>query len=213
MCTSHRAAPTQYYSSRRHRKCDDSLSGSRHRDKRGRRNRSIEQRRRFVFRVNTERRQQPSPSLVDQIMSFKNYPKTCYPKHMVFGFFFFFFSLYSLLLCTPKFLHRRLVEIIMVATMFSAAQNSASTLATTFLTGHGCSQQHERHMDVFVFVQDEAFFSTKDRRQKRSSSQTWGKRRRRTCREINMGQLQAGYLFPEIARIRNAHLKLRREDY
>ena len=132
---------------------------------------------------------------------------------MVFGFFFLFSSpLYSLLLCTPKFLHHHLVTSSSSSTMFSAqAQNSASTLATTFLTGYGCAHNNTNATwtSSSSSSRTRAFFSlTKRQTPKRIIIANVGKATAsNVSRNPNMGQLQAGYLFPEIARIRNAHLE------
>ena len=62
-------------------------------------------------------------------------------------------------------------------------------------------------MDVFVFfVQDEGVFLTKRQTPKRIIIANVGKATCRTCREPQHGTTSR-YLFPEIARIRNAHLE------
>lgn len=95
--------------------------------------------------------------------------------------------------------------------MFSAqAQNSASTLATTFLTGHGCAHNNTNATwtSSSSSSRTRAFFSTKRQTPKRIIIANVGKATAsNVSRNPNMGQLQAGYLFPEIARIRNAHLE------
>ena len=53
-----------------------------------------------------------------------------------------------------------------------------------------------------------AFFSTKKKQTTQKKIADVGKvTASNVSRNPNMGQLQAGYLFPEIARIRNAHLE------
>merc|ERR1719390_617558 len=92
--------------------------------------------------------------------------------------------------------------------MFSAAQNSAST-ATTFLTGYGCANNNTNATtSSSSSSRTRAFFSTKRQTPKRIIIANVGKATAsNVSRNPNMGQLQAGYLFPEIARIRNAHLE------
>ena len=132
---------------------------------------------------------------------------------MVFGFFFSFFLLPLL---TP-FVYSQIFFIIISSpsssssTMFSAqAQNSASTLATTFLTGHGCAHNNTNATwtSSSSSSRTRAFFSTKRQTPKIIIIANVGKATAsNVSRNPNMGQLQAGYLFPEIARIRNAHLE------
>lgn len=130
---------------------------------------------------------------------------------MVRVFFLFSSPFYSLLLFTPKFLHHHLVTSSSSSTMFSAqAQNSASTLATTFLTGYGCANNNTNATtSSSSSSRTRAFFSlTKRQTPKRIIIANVGKATAsNVSRNPNMGQLQAGYLFPEIARIRNAHLE------
>ena len=173
------------------------LSGSRHRDKRGRRNRSIDRaKRRFVFRVNTERRVETVPPLC---LPIKSYPKLCYPKQMGRVFFFFLLPFINSF-CLPHFF----IIIASSSTMFSAAQHAST--ATTFLTG-GCANTTNAATSSSSSSR-RAFFSTKRQTPKRIIIANVGKATAsNVSRNPNMGQLQAGYLFPEIARIRNAHLE------
>ena len=117
-------------------------------------------------------------------------PKLCYPKQMVRVFNS----------CLPFFI------VTSSSTMFSAAAQHAST-ATTFLTG-GCAHTTTNAATSSSSSSSSsrrAFFSTKRQTPKRIIA---GKATAsNVSRNPNMGQLQAGYLFPEIARIRNAHLE------
>ena len=91
--------------------------------------------------------------------------------------------------------------------MFSAAH--AST--TTFLTG-GCNDTAATPSSYTSSSRrrgrvNRAFFSTKKKQTPKKIADVGKVTASNVSRNPNMGQLQAGYLFPEIARIRNAHLK------